>query len=161
MSMFKKEGKKEAPAISTASLPDIVFILLFFFMVVTKTREHSLKVKVNTPRASEVSKIEKKNLVGYFFVGVPNEVYQDRYGTAPRLQLNDQIATKEDIPQFVQKEKAPISGSDRDAWTASLRVDGEVTMGILTDIKTSLRKAQALKVMYSAKPRAAGAKIEN
>lgn len=42
MAKFKKDGKRETPAISTASLPDIVFMLLFFFMVSTTMREVSL-----------------------------------------------------------------------------------------------------------------------
>ena len=62
MSKFRKDGKKSMPAISTASLPDIVFMLLFFFMVTTVMRPTELKVKIKTPEASEVTKLKKKSL---------------------------------------------------------------------------------------------------
>ena len=60
MSKFKKGEGKGMPAISTASLPDIVFMLLFFFMVTTVMREETLKVKNHLPEATEVKKMEKK-----------------------------------------------------------------------------------------------------
>lgn len=71
MSRFKKKGKKETPAINTASLPDIIFMLLFFFMVTTVMRETDLLVKVASPSAKEVQKLEKKSLVSFIYVGEP------------------------------------------------------------------------------------------
>lgn len=151
MAKFEKRRGKEEPAISTASLPDIIFMLLFFFMVVTQLRDSELKVSVNTPYATELTKLEKKSLVNYLYIGRPVKKYQAVYGTKPRLQLGDKFATVADIPLFLEKHKVTVPEKQRASITSSLRVDGEVTMGIVQDIKTQLRKSGQLKVNYSAK----------
>src|SRR5690606_38950327 len=137
------------PAISTASLPDIIFILLFFFMVVTVMREQELKVKNRLPQATELTKLERKSLVRYIFMGAPTEKYQAKLGTAPRIQLNDQFATVDDIGPFIEAERGTIEENLQSAMTIALRIDKDVKMGIITDVKTQLRKANALKINYS------------
>lgn len=154
MAKFSKKRGKAKPAISTASLPDIIFMLLFFFMVVTVLRDAELKVKVVTPFATELTKLEEKSLVNYLYVGKPTQQYQATYGTKPRLQLGDKFATVRDITLFLEKHKVKLPENKRDRITSSLRIDGEVTMGIVTDIKTQLRKSGQLKVNYSAKKQA-------
>ncbi|NRB61521.1 MAG: biopolymer transporter ExbD [Saprospiraceae bacterium] len=151
MSKFSKKRGKSDPAISTASLPDIIFMLLFFFMVVTVLRDAELKVKVVTPYATELTKLEEKSLVNYLYIGRPTQKFQDVYGTKPRLQLGDKFATIAEIPLFLEKHKVKIPEAKRPKITSSLRVDGEVTMGVVQDVKTELRKAGQLKVNYSAK----------
>ena len=153
MSKFKEGKGKATPAISTASLPDIIFMLLFFFMVVTQLRENVLKVNVITPKATELTKLVQKSLVNTIYVGKPKPNYQREYGTAPRLQLNDAVADPEDIPLFLERFKDKIPEKQREIITTSLKVDGDVTMGILQDVKTSLRKSGQLKINYSAKPK--------
>ncbi len=152
MSKFKKKRGKASPAISTASLPDIIFMLLFFFMVVTVLRDSEKKVDVVTPSASELTKLEKKSLVHYMYVGRPVEKFRATYGTKPRLQLGDKFAEFTEIPLFIEKHKSKLREADQPKIITSLRIDGDVTMGIVTDIKTALRKANQLKVNYSAKP---------
>ncbi len=153
MSKFKKKSDKSTPAISTASLPDIVFMLLFFFMVVTKMRDTELMVKVVTPQASELTKLEKKTLVNFIFIGRPVDKYKAKYGSKPRIQLGDKFSTTEDIPLFLEKHKLSVPEGQRQSIISSLKIDSEVTMGIVGDVKTSLRKAGQLKVNYSAKKR--------
>lgn len=154
MSKFQKKRGKTAPKVSTASLPDIIFILLFFFMVVTVMKESDLKVQVIVPEATELQKLEKKSLVSYLYIGRPTAKYESIYGSAPRLQLNDKISKKEDITLFLEQEKLKVQEALHPFMTASLRVDGEVTMGIVSDVKTELRKAGQLKVNYSSRRRA-------
>lgn len=153
MSKFVKKRGKAKPAISTASLPDIIFMLLFFFMVVTVLRDAELKVKVATPFASELTKLEEKSLVNYIYIGRPVKKYQNLYGTKPRIQLGDKFSTTADIPLFLERHKIKVPEVKRPLITSSLRVDGEVTMGIVQDVKTQLRKSGQLKVNYSAKKR--------
>ena len=153
MAKFDRKRGKDAPAISTASLPDIIFMLLFFFMVVTVLRDAELKVKVITPYATELTKLEKKSLVNYLYIGRPIEKYRELYGTKPRLQLSDKFATVAEIPLFLEKHKVTVPESQQPGITSSLRVDGDVTMGIVQDIKTQLRKTGQLKVNYSARVR--------
>lgn len=149
MSKFKKKKDGGQPAISTASLPDIVFMLLFFFMVTTVMREVTLKVKVSTPQATEVNKLERKSLVSYIYIGEPIKALQSQFGTAPRIQLNDAFATKKDIIQFVESEREQTDPVEVPLMTFSLKVDKEAKMGIVTDVKQELRKANALKINYS------------
>lgn len=153
MSKFKESSAlKGAPGISTASLPDIVFMLLFFFMVVTKLRETEIKVSVSTPEVSQLVKLENKSLVNFLYVGRPTTKYQAVYGTKPRLQLGDKFANLDEIPLFLEKHKLQVPENQQSQITSSMRIDGDVTMGIVSDIKTALRKANQLKVNYSARP---------
>ena len=151
MSKFRKKGKKSQPAVNTASLPDIVFMLLFFFMVTTKMRETTLKVINVTPKATEIEKLEKKSLVSYIYIGKPIKALQGVVGTAPRIQLNDAFKTKEDIFQFVEMERNKRVEVERNLVTWSLKVDQKTKMGIVIEVKQELRKANALKINYSSK----------
>jgi len=153
MSKVAKKRGKTNPEVSTASLPDIIFMLLFFFMVVTVLRDSELKVSVNTPFATELIKLEEKSLVNYIYIGRPLKKYQSLYGTKPRMQLGDKFADIGEIPLFLEKHKVKVPEAKRPMITSSLRVDGDVTMGIVQDVKTQLRKSGQLKVNYSAKKR--------
>jgi len=150
MGKFRKDSKKEVPGLSTASLPDIIFMLLFFFMVSTVIRETTVNVHQRLPGATEVQKLEKKNLVTYIYIGKPKASYQDRYGTEPRIQLNDSFAKVADIRDYILAERKKLDESQRPKMTTSLKIDKETEMGIVTDVKQALRKASALKINYSA-----------
>jgi biopolymer transport protein ExbD len=154
MSKFKKDGGKELPPISTASLPDIVFMLLFFFMVSTTMREVTYKVKIKIPEATELSKLEKKSLVSYIYVGEPLKQYQKTFGIAPRIQLNDQFANVGDIQDYVIAEREARAEEERPLMITSLKVDENTTMGIVSDIKQELRKSAALHINYSSRKKA-------
>ncbi len=153
MAKFTKKRGKANPEVSTASLPDIIFMLLFFFMVVTVLRDAELKVSNNVPSATELTKLEKKSLVNFMYMGKPMINYQSTYGTKPRLQLGDKFANISDIPLFLEKHRSTVQEVQRPGISTSLRVDGDVTMGIVSDVKTQLRKSGQLKVNYSAKKR--------
>lgn len=151
MSMFKKEGKKEMPGIASGSLSDIVFMLLFFFMVTTQMRETENKVVVKIPQASESVKLERKDLSSYINIGTPIRSLQAQYGTDARIQLNDSFKTVDDIRDFVAAERDSKSEADRSFMTICIRADQDVRMGIITDVKQELRRCSALKIMYSAR----------
>jgi biopolymer transport protein ExbD len=146
MSKFTRKGKKGTPAVSTASLPDIIFMLLFFFMVVTVMRQDDPKVKISKPSATETEKLEKKSLVDYINVGTPID---PRYGTVPKIQLDDSFAEVEDIQLWIKANREKRDEVERPLITTSLKVDSDVQMGIVSDIKQELREAQALKINYS------------
>jgi biopolymer transport protein ExbD len=151
MAKFKKKNDKGVPAISTASLPDVIFMLLFFFMISTVMRDTSLKVDQKIPEASEVQKLERKNLVSYIYVGKPKREFAAQFGTEDALQLNDSFESVDKIKDFVYAEKESRRPEERDALTFSIKGDVESKMGIVTDIKQELRKANALKINYSAR----------
>ncbi|PWD97639.1 ExbD/TolR family protein [Marinilabilia rubra] len=151
MAKFRKKKGSGQQAINTASLPDIVFMLLFFFMVSTTMKEVSLKIQLKQPEATELSKLEKKSLVTYIYVGVPQKQYQSTFGSEPRLQLNDQFATVDDIRNYIVQERESMRESDRSKMTVSIKADYDTPMGIITEVKQALREAQALKISYSAR----------
>lgn len=151
MSKFRKSNNKELPPISTSSLPDIVFMLLFFFMASTTMREVTLKVKITVPEATELSKLEKKSLVSYIYIGEPHKQYQAKFGTEPRIQLNDQFAKVDDIGDYIEAERAARDEAEVPSMVTSLKVDENCTMGIVTDVKQELRKMSALAINYSSR----------
>jgi biopolymer transport protein ExbD len=148
MARFRKKKEEGQKQINTASLPDIIFMLLFFFMVTTVMRENTLLVKVVLPEATEVQKLERKSLVSYIYVGQPRKA---EYGTESRIQLNDSFASVGDIQEFVAREREARDEADRKFITTSIKADKETRMGIITDIKQELRKANALKINYSSR----------
>ena len=139
------------PSLSTASLPDIVFMLLFFFMVSTTMREQQVKVRVRLPAATEVAKLEKKSLTSFIYIGTPNREFQAIYGTDARIQLNDSFRTLEDIRDFISSEREKLDEADRGFMTVALKIDEDARMGMVTDVKQELRKASALKISYIAR----------
>ena len=152
MSKFgSSSNKKEVPQASSNSLSDIVFMLLFFFMVTTQMRETENKVMVKIPEASEVVKLERKDLNSYINIGTPIKSLQAMYGTEARIQLNDSFKTTDDIRDFIAAERESKSEADRQFMTTSIRADQDVRMGIITDVKQELRRCSALKIMYSAR----------
>ena len=151
MSKFRKGDKKETPSIGTSALPDIVFMLLFFFMVTTTMRQTDPMVQVKVPEATELTKLEKKSLVSYINVGPPQRQYQAKMGSEPRIQLNDYFAEVSDIADFVAAEREARDEAEVPLMIYSLKVDEYTKMGIVTDIKQELRKVSALHINYSSR----------
>ena len=146
---FKKKKKIEMPPLSTASLPDIVFMLLFFFMVTTTMIEVTLLVKLKKPQATEIQKLERKDLTTYIYIGAPKSA---TLGNEPRIQLADQLASVGDVQQWVILQREEVNEAERPKFTVSIKSDIDAKMGLISDIKQELRKAQALKLSYSANP---------
>ena len=151
MSKFGGSNKKEVPAVTSSSLSDIVFMLLFFFMVMTQLRETENKVIVKLPEASEVVKLERKDLASYINIGTPTRTYQAQFGTDARIQLNDSFKTIDDIRDFIAAERESMSEGDRNFMQTVIRADEDVRMGIITDVKQELRRCSALKIMYASR----------
>ncbi|MCQ2332881.1 MAG: biopolymer transporter ExbD [Paludibacteraceae bacterium] len=150
MAKIRKGGKKTVPAISTASLPDIIFMLLFFFMVSTSMKEVTYNVDIKVPEATELQSLEKKSLVRYIYVGVPRHEFIKQYGRETRIQLNDQFAEVSEIRSYIEDERNAMDEDEQGLLTVSIKADKETQMGIITDIKQELRQAQALKISYAA-----------
>ena len=151
MSRFKGKKEREIPAAASNSLSDIVFMLLFFFMVTTQLRDTENKVIVKLPEASEVVKLERKDLASYINIGTPTRTYQAQYGTDARIQLNDSFKTIDDIRDFIAAERESMSEGDRNFMQTVIRADEDVRMGIITDVKQELRRCSALKIMYASR----------
>jgi biopolymer transport protein ExbD len=147
MSKFKKKvnTKQEIP---TSSMPDVVFMLLFFFMVTTKMRETSINVEQTMPQAEQLQTLAKKSLISYLYIGKPKKV--DQFGSEPKIQANDVFIEPKGVIQWVNQEKSKLDEFERDAITISLKVDTEAKRGLIADVETELRRANARKLLYSA-----------
>jgi len=152
MGKFNKSGRREMPELNTSSLPDLIFTLLFFFMIVTTMREVELKVEFQVPTATELDKLEKKQLITFIYVGKPRDEYRKMMGSESRIQLNNQFAEVSEILDFIFEERSQM-GENGYAMRVSLKIDEDTQMGIVTDIKQALRKAYALNISYSANQR--------
>jgi biopolymer transport protein ExbD len=131
---FKKKQASTKQSIPTASLPDIIFMLLIFFMVTTVLREFDIQVQYTLPSATQIEKIDNKRIVTYIWVG--------RDG---RVQIDDNIVLIPEIQSIAAKKRQMIP-----QVIISLRVDQGSRMGIVTDIQQQLRKGDALRINYSA-----------
>jgi biopolymer transport protein ExbD len=147
MSKFKKKKGGDLPAINTASLPDIVFMLLFFFMVATVMRDTSLMVENQLPPANQVEKL-KKDRTMFIYGGKPSSQYKEKFGNQGRIQINDSYVSIDAIQSAVYEYIGGLNEDLKDRVVVALKVDNETNAGIISDIKEELRKANALKIMY-------------
>ena len=115
MGKFNKTGKREMPALNTSSLPDLIFTLLFFFMIVTTMREVTLKVEFKVPQATELEKLEKKSLVTFIYVGKPTAEFRKKLGNESRIQLNDSYAEVAEIQDYIIGERASMKEEDEES----------------------------------------------
>ena len=147
MSKFKKDKGSKSPGISTASLPDIVFMLLFFFMVSTVMKTDNLKVEIAQPKASEITRIKKKSAVEYVFAGKPLQA--EIYGNRSSIQLDDEIVPDElSIVPWVQKKRSERSEKQIKEMIAALKVDQATKMNTVSKIENELRNANQLMINY-------------
>lgn len=131
---FEKKRAGTKQEIPTASMPDIVFMLLLFFMVTTTLREVDVLVDYKLPEAKAIEKIENKRLIQYIWVGKDG-----------RIQINDNIVKLDDVEPIMYAKRQELPNV-----IVSLRIDKNSDMGLVTDIQQELRKATALRINYSS-----------
>jgi biopolymer transport protein ExbD len=131
---FEKRRANSKQEIPTASMPDIVFMLLLFFMVTTTLREVDVLVDYKLPDAKAIEKIENKRLISYIWVG-----------KSGRIQINDSIVKLDEIEKIMYTKRQELP-----QVIVSLRIDKGADMGLVTDIQQELRKAYCLRINYSA-----------
>ena len=148
MAGFKKKESREMPEMNTSSLPDLIFTILFFFMIVTTMREVTLQVKLTVPQGTELEKLEKKSAVSYIYVGPPTDALRAQMGSSTRIPLNDRYAEPREVMDFVAQERQGMANQAEQV--ISIKADSKTQMGIITDIKEVLRKSWALRINYSA-----------
>lgn len=148
MAKFKKKKGGELPPVSTASLPDIVFMLLFFFMTVTQMKDSSLMVLNQVPTANQIQKLDKKDPVVYIYAGEPLERYQREFGKNAKLQVNDKFVDIKEIAPYILKYRDGINEKLQDIFITAFKVDKNTKMGLISDVKEELREINALKISY-------------
>ncbi len=149
MSRFRT-SRREVPGLNTASLPDLIFTVLFFFMIVTHIRDVNVKVDYRPPQGSQIEKLARKSATTHIYIGRPAGS-EAGDGSAPTcVQVNDKVVDVVDIAKYIADERSRMSAADAQNMSVSLRADSATPMGVIDDVKRALRSAQVLKVVYSA-----------
>ena len=150
MAKIRQSEPRETPEMNTCSMPDIVFMFLFFFMMVTTMKEVTYKVVIHQPQATELTKLENKSLVRYVYIGKPTKEWQKTFGSETRIQLGDAFADVSQLEDFIVTERSSMKEEDQSMMTVSIKADKDTRMGIVTDVKQALRRAYALRINYAA-----------
>lgn len=154
MNMFRRHSNHEIPGLNMASMPDLIFTVLFFFMIVTHMRSTPVKVQYQMPQGTELTRLTKKSSVTYIYIGKSVGSNDGQI----RIQLNDKFADVNSIPAYIESERGRMSSEDAQAMTVSIKADQQTDMGTITDVKQALRQAKAHQINYSAEKRSSGAK---
>ncbi|MES5004753.1 ExbD/TolR family protein [Prevotella disiens] len=149
MSIFRRRSH-DIPELNTASLPDLIFTILFFFMLVTHMRKVAVKVKYQVPQGTELTKLVKKTAITYLYIGKPMSETGQLASDSLCIQMNDKLVDVAEIKSYLVKERATMSAEDKKQMSVSIRADKETPMGRIIDIKQSLREANVLNVNYAA-----------
>lgn len=145
MAHFKKKQAGTKQGVPTSAMPDVVFMLLIFFMVTTVLREVELQVQVNYAAAENIEKIEQKRLVSYIYVG-PERLSGNRLGET-RVQIDDSLVDDMGAIRNIMYDKL----MEEPRLIVSLRVDEDSEFGIITDVQQELRHAGTLRINYSTR----------
>lgn len=149
MSIYRRRSH-DIPELNTASLPDLIFTILFFFMLVTHMRKVAVKVKYQVPQGTELTKLVKKTTITYLYIGKPMNEIGQLAGDSLCIQMNDKLVDVAEIKSYLVKERATMAAEDKKQMSVSIRADKETPMGRIIDIKQSLREANVLNVNYAA-----------
>ena len=147
MSKFNRSTGKRQTKISTASLPDIVFMMLFFFMVTATIKSEKEIVKTEEPRAREITAADKKILVKELIIGKPLSAND---GSEYRIVADDRYLSLGQIKQWVNAKRDELPEYYKDQLIVMLKADKSVKMGFIGDVQQELRESQARKVLYRA-----------
>lgn len=145
MSIIKRMEHR-VPGLNTASLPDLIFTVLFFFMIVTHMREEQVRVEYQTPQGTELEKLTKKSTTSHIYIG--NPIGGD--GEEVIIQINDKMVVASDVERIIRADRLKLKPEDREKMTICIKADKNVKMEVVAEVKQSLRRANALKVIYSA-----------
>ncbi|MBQ7471394.1 MAG: biopolymer transporter ExbD [Prevotella sp.] len=139
MIRIHRHKRRSVPSLNTASLPDLIFTVLFFFMIVTHMRKVTPQLTTHIPEGTELTQNIHKGGLVYIYINKEGQ-----------LQLGEKIGTVADIGKYIEAERKAMSSEDREQMTVVLKADRKTPMGIINQVKQALRTAGAYSVSYSA-----------
>jgi biopolymer transport protein ExbD len=144
MQGFKKKTKTSQD-IPTAALPDIIFILLFFFMVATKERPKEPQIKLRAPKLTQLEKTGKEpDEYLVFFIGKPKNA---AFGKEPKIFIDDAMISVNEISSIIMARRIALK-ERANLLKARIKSDRGVKLGVIIDIKQELRKEGVFRVEY-------------
>ena len=148
-SMFHKRHST-VPSLNVASMPDLIFTVLFFFMIVTHMRSDEVKVRLQVPAGSEVKKLPGHPAIVNIYIGKSGNKDTWEQKDSWLVQLNGDIVTAKEIPTRINEIRGKLSAENAERLTISLRADRHAPMGLVSDVKQALQQSYALKLNYNA-----------
>ena len=146
MSILRHRPHK-VPELNTASLPDLIFTVLFFFMIVTHMRKVTLRVHITEPQGVELTRLARQTADNYIYIGRP---LSDGGQGESRIQLNDKFVTPQQITEYMTAERQKLPAADADRMTVTIKADRDTKMGLMMEVKDALRRAKVLRIYYAA-----------
>ncbi|TGX83549.1 biopolymer transporter ExbD [Palleniella muris] len=140
--MFRKRDRK-IPTLNTSALPDLIFTILFFFMIVTHMRQTDVKVRLESPQGTQLQKLQKKYATAYIYIG------KDKNDDV-KVQFNNEIVDFNQLTEYAGKQREALPIEEQQYFTVSIKADRDIPLGVLAQVKKALREAHALKINYSA-----------
>jgi biopolymer transport protein ExbD len=142
--------RHNVPSLNVASMPDLIFTVLFFFMIVTHMRNDEVQVRLQVPEGNEVRKLANKSSVVNIYIGRQVIKETGSQGEDWLVQLNGDLVKPEELPSRIEQIRATMSPELAEHLTVSLRADRHTPMGIIQDVKQALQQSYALRINYSA-----------
>ncbi len=140
---LKHKREKKIPQLNTSALPDLVFTVLFFFMIVTHMRQNDVKVQVTVPEGEQLQQFQKKHATATIYVGKSSD-------GKVSIQVDNTLTDEENLAKVLLDERNMMADVERDEFTVALKADRDVPIGVIAEIKTILQKINVLHVNYSA-----------
>ena len=147
---FYRGRNHEIPALNTASMPDLIFSILFFFMLVVHMRKTTVHVKYQVPMATELSRMYNNSNIQHIYIGRPINKLGQVEGEKMVIQLNDNITTIPEIKKYLIQLSAALPQEQRKQLSISIKADRNADMGTIMDLKQALREANVLNVNFTA-----------
>ena len=147
---FISRKERRIPDLNTSSLPDLIFTVLFFFMIVTHMRSVPVNVLYRTPEGNQLTRVTKRASTAYIFIGKPLKQLQATMGDTVVVQVNDKFVPVARLAEVMKAEKERTEMNGDAEMTVVIKADRDVPMGLIADVKAALREANTLKVHYSA-----------
>ncbi len=145
-----KPHKYAVPGLNAASLPDLIFTVLFFFMVVTHMQKVAVRVRYQVPQGTQLTRLTKKSAVSYVYIGRPADGQGRPSGRDMRIQLNDKFVSPAEVADYISADRARMTPADQQQMTVSIKADRHTPVGLINEVRLGLRRAKALRISYSA-----------
>ena len=144
-----RHTRRAIPELNTSSLPDLIFTVLFFFMIVANMRHDVVKVQFRQPSGHKLERLENKSLTTTIYIGRATSRYRSAAGSDVIVQINDRIVPMEKVEELMKAERMRLSDDEREQMVVRLKIDKDVSMSIVNRVKHALSQARVLKVCYA------------
>ena len=137
--------KRKIPELNTSALPDLIFTVLFFFIIVTHMRDNNTSMQIKIPYGDKLQKLQKRYAVSNLYIG------KDKQNNI-QIQLNEKVISLEQLTQIIAAEKDKITDDEQARYTICIKADKKTPLHIISKVKESLQRANVRNVTFIATP---------